>query len=244
MSIPFELELLSQATNYQKWVARTVNPFLGHRILEVGAGIGNMSKWLPCREKLVLSEADPALVPVLQKNVTNFFSGNPAAEVKHIDLTTEWHAELAPHNFDTVISFNVLEHIEDDAAALERLLGILKASRVSGPKRLVTFVPAHPFAYGEMDRTFSHFRRYARSDFKKLHRLLAPEWRMSLRHFNVIGLPSWIVLGRIFRRKQIGAGAVQGFEKICPHVSGLDDFLHETLKLPLGQSLLCVWESL
>lgn len=243
MSIPFELELLSQATNYQKWVARTVSPFLGRRILEVGAGIGNMSKWLPCREKLVLSEADPALITVLKDNVACAFRAAPSVEVRQIDLTSEWHEELAPLDFDTIISFNVLEHIDNDADAIARLLGILKASRTHGPKRLITFVPAHPFAYGEMDRTFSHFRRYARSDFKRLHRQLAQDWKMSLRHFNVIGLPSWVILGRIFRRKQIGAGAVQSFEKICPHVSGLDDFLHEKLKLPLGQSLLCVWES-
>lgn len=43
---PYELSLLSQAINCQKWIARAVRPYLGERIMEVGAGIGNMSRHL------------------------------------------------------------------------------------------------------------------------------------------------------------------------------------------------------
>jgi 16S rRNA A1518/A1519 N6-dimethyltransferase RsmA/KsgA/DIM1 with predicted DNA glycosylase/AP lyase activity len=58
MTLPFELEILKDATNYQKWAAQAILPYLGERILEVGSGIGNMSQWLPVRQKLVLSETE------------------------------------------------------------------------------------------------------------------------------------------------------------------------------------------
>ncbi len=62
MQLPFELDSLAEARNYQRWVFDAVRPFLGRRILEVGSGIGNMSQWLPADELLVLAETDPRLV--------------------------------------------------------------------------------------------------------------------------------------------------------------------------------------
>ena len=39
--VPFELALLARAIEYQHWIADTVRPLLGARILEIGSGIGN-----------------------------------------------------------------------------------------------------------------------------------------------------------------------------------------------------------
>ena len=55
-SIPFELESLREAINYQRWIVDMISPFLGNSILEIGAGIGNISRWLPVRQRLVLCE--------------------------------------------------------------------------------------------------------------------------------------------------------------------------------------------
>ena len=65
----FELDLLARAYNYQRWVFDTIEPFLGNRILELGAGIGNMSKWLPIREKLILTEYDLEFLKLLKKSM-------------------------------------------------------------------------------------------------------------------------------------------------------------------------------
>ena len=42
--LSFELESLSLAVNYQKLVYETIEPYLGNSIIEVGAGIGNISQ--------------------------------------------------------------------------------------------------------------------------------------------------------------------------------------------------------
>ena len=55
----------------------------------------------------------------------------------------------------TVVAVNVLEHIEDDCAALRAL------SRLVVPGgRLVVWVPGYPRLYGEFDRQVGHVRRY------------------------------------------------------------------------------------
>lgn len=145
---------------------------------------------------------------------------------------------LYAENFDTIVSFNVLEHIEDDIAAVKGLSEILKKSQAPGPKRLVTFVPAHQWAYGGMDQTFQHFRRYSAYHIKEIAAQAAPDAQLEYRYFNLIGLVGWIVNGRLLGKKEIGLGAIDTFEAICPYVRDLDDWIHRFLGLPLGQSVL------
>lgn len=239
-AVPFELQLLSQAHQYQKWVADSVRPYMGQRILEVGAGIGNMSRWLPLRERLVLSEGDQGLAQELYRVIAGDFRGDSRAGVSIVDLAQDWARDYENENFDTIVSFNVLEHIEDDLKAFRDLVGILKRSRAIGPKRLVTFVPAHPWAFGSIDRTFGHHRRYSKSRLLSLAQTAAPEGDFYARHFNIIGLPSWFLMNRVLKKQNIGFGAIAAFEKLCPWVRGIDDFLHVRLRIPLGQSLLAV----
>jgi SAM-dependent methyltransferase len=241
-AFPFELEALSKAENYQRWIFRTVAPFLGDRILELGAGIGNMSKWLPLRERLILTETDPALFSLLASDVERRFDGDLRVKVDKLDLTGGDLSAYIAENLDTIVSFNVLEHIEDDHLALRKLCEILKNSNPGKPRRLVTFVPAHHWAFGSMDATFGHHRRYSKRALKTLCQEIAPEAKLLTRHFNVVGLGGWILNGRILKKKNIGLGSIQAFEKLCPWISGADDFIHRTLKLPIGQSLLFVLE--
>lgn len=238
MELSFELLSLSQAKNYQAWVFRTVEPFLGSRILECGAGIGNMSQWLPVRERVVLSESDPLLLAEMEKRLDTRLA-DPRVSIRHLELPladpSSWQAE----RFDTIITFNVLEHIEDDFAALKALASILDPGK---PRRLISFVPAHPWAYGGMDRTFGHFRRYSRSRLRELCAQVDPKARVTLRYFNMLGLPGWWFQGRVLRKTHIGTGSIQLFEKLCRFLAPIDDFMHRVLRIPLGQSLLCIME--
>lgn len=242
-SVPFELASLSRAKNYQKWVFKTIEPFLGRRILEIGAGIGNMSQWLPIGERLILSENDPALTEILRSSLVSAGKASDSRiTVREFDINGSDYDLLAAEHLDTIVSFNVLEHIERDHEALARLCGLLRSSRAPGPKRLLSFVPAHNWAYGSMDRAFGHHRRYSRRRLTRLCREVAPEARLVARHFNAFGLVGWIVNGRILNRPHIGTGAIETFERLCPWLAPVDDLLHEKLKLPLGQSLLLVLE--
>jgi SAM-dependent methyltransferase len=242
VEIPFELQLLAHARNYQYWVSRTIQPFLGKRILEVGAGTGNMSQWLPIRERLILTEADPTLFQLLTELAPAEMKANPQVTFSRWRMTESGPGEMEKENLDTIVSFNVLEHVEDDAKALQELASLLRNSRSTGPRRLVTFVPAHQWAFGAMDHKFGHYRRYSARSFRNLARKVAPEAKLTTRYFNLVGLMGWVLTGRILRQSVIHPSSMAIFEKLSPWISPLDDFLHSRLRFPMGQSLLTVLE--
>lgn len=64
---------------------------------------------------------------------------------------------LSPGEFRYAYSLNVLEHIEDDFAALAGL-----RTRMASGGRLMIYVPAFELLYSEMDRVVGHHRRYTR----------------------------------------------------------------------------------
>jgi SAM-dependent methyltransferase len=241
-AVPFELELLVGATRYQNWLVDVTRPYLGKRVLELGSGIGNMSRHLPVGDRLVLSEIDPALVKILEERVP--VQGNRAVAL--VNTAETLTNTFAHENFDTVLSFNVLEHIHDHEAMLRDLIEMLRASRAPGPKRIVSIVPAHQWAYGEVDKAFDHCRRYSAGSFRRLLRS-AGVTELSRKHFrfrymNIPGLLGWWFNGKLRGCKEIGAGNIQMFETLCPVIRPVDDFLHKRLRIPFGNSLLAVYK--
>lgn len=209
--------------------------------MEVGAGIGNHSVWLPVREQLLITEADTNLFPHLEKRISEQFQNSPKVKTKLLDLSKDWTEELQDQKIDTVVSFNVLEHVEDDKKAINSFIKLLSHSP-GQRKTIVTFVPAHQWALGSVDVAYGHFRRYTHQDFFKVLEELNIKPKVYYRYFNLTGLFGWYVMGKIAKKTEIGLGPVKSFEKICPYLKGFDDFIHEKLRIPFGQSLLFVIE--
>ena len=238
--LPFELQSLSKAVRYQHWSMDAVSPFMGKRILELGSGIGNMSQHLPAGELLYLTEASSDCFTHLKKMIEQRAQNAEPVEGELLDLNQPWVDRLSQKNFDTVVSFNVMEHIEDDEAAFRQQYQILKASQSSGVKRIVVFVPAHPWLFGSLDRIFLHFRRYRRDRIQKLFQKIDPQCKVQTRHFNLVGTPGWFMMGRVLKKTTIDMGAIKTFERLIPWIRALDDFIHVVLKFPVGQSLITV----
>src|SRR5262249_47303692 len=70
-------------------------------------------------------------------------------------------AALPEASQDYVYSLNVLEHIEDDAAALRALHRVLKPGG-----RLLMYTPAFQLLFSAMDRKVGHHRRYTRGQLR------------------------------------------------------------------------------
>lgn len=141
------LEVMEDAVNFNAHVARLVAGVArpGDRVLDFGAGTGTFAQrlrdagWTPA-----CVETDPAL----------------AERLRAQGFETHASLEAIPEaSLDYVYSLNVLEHIEDDGAALR---GLLRRLRPGG--RLALFVPAFPVLFSAMDRKVGHFRRYRRGD--------------------------------------------------------------------------------
>jgi SAM-dependent methyltransferase len=70
---------------------------------------------------------------------------------------------LASTSCDYLLAFEVLEHIEDDKAALQNWTQYLKP----GGRILIT-VPAHARKFGKSDEIVGHIRRYERHELSNL----------------------------------------------------------------------------
>lgn len=245
-TVPFELSALAEAHNYNGWIRDLVMPHIGRRILELGAGIGNMSTHLPARELLVLSEADTSLLRMLKETVEASFGmaavNDGRVRVAPLDLAHPVSNQLQGCDFDTVVSFNVFEHIADDVTAMKEVVELLRASKAPGPKRILTFVPAHQWAFGTLDEVFGHHRRYSKKSFLEVLRKagVRPENVRCARYFNAVSVPGWIVTTKILRRRKFDPVPLKTFNALVPVLRPVDNFLTEKLGLPLGQSLFVV----
>ena len=124
---------MADVTAYNDWVFRRIRPYLGDRLLEVGSGIGNMSGYYADRDLLVCVD----LLAESLDLVRNKLGDRPNLVTVQGDVCAEATvARLATYHFDTAVMLNVLEHIEDDAAALTAI------HRVLAPQgRLVLLLP-------------------------------------------------------------------------------------------------------
>lgn len=240
--VPFELQVMASAQNYHRWIMDLTIPHMGERILELGSGIGTMSQYLPKRELLVLSDVEEFFV----NNLSQKFPSTDRLKVVQASARNGLTSLIEKDALDTVVSFNVMEHVEDDTSLLKDLICGLKSSSAKGPKRIVTLVPAHQWALGEIDKTFGHYRRYSKQNFFDLLKRAGANpvegKNYSAHYINSIGLIGWWINGVLLGKKEIGALNVQTFEAICPLYRPIEDKWRRIFGLPFGNSLVTVYQ--
>lgn len=240
--LPYELKSLAKAVRYQEWIIKTIQPFLGRRILELGAGIGNMSRWLTAADYLLLTESDPALFAILKKQMHQYCLDSTKLSLHSFNAATSHYEQFDKAAIDTVVSFNVLEHIEHDIEVIQHCANLLNRNKNPTIKRIISFVPAHQWAYGEMDKQVGHYRRYTREHFRQINAAITPQPKLILKSFNLIGLIGWVLHGKILKKSVAGTNTISLFETLTPFIKLIDKILIDIVKIPFGQSLLAIQE--
>jgi glycosyltransferase involved in cell wall biosynthesis len=200
------LERMGKLSRYNDWIWDAIEPHVGRRVLEVGAGIGNMTRVLYGRDLIVATDIEVPYLHILR----NRFSRNPTIKIHHLDLNSDDYLSLKHYEFDTVVCLNVLEHIEKDEAALHKLYDVL----VPGGK-LALFVPADQRLFGTMDEQVGHFRRYSRENLRTVIEAAGFEVH-SVRYQNIFGRLGWWFNGRILKRTHLPAGQSRIFDLLVP----------------------------
>lgn len=209
------LHNLERARRFNRWMADTVRPHVGGRVLEIGAGIGNLTHWLLPRERYVASDINPHYLHYLRNSTV----GKPYLEVARVDL--EDPACFAPfaQQFDTVVCLNVLEHVRDPIQALANMHGALAPGG-----RLVLYVPQGQGLYSSLDEALAHRVRYDR-------KMLAGELAKTgfalerCEDFNRASVPAWWLNGKLLRRRNFSRLQLKGYDWTVPFLRRFDRFV-------------------
>ncbi len=231
------LELLSESDSYSEFlfsrlVALSPRPFAG-RVLEVGCGIGNLTRILLRHSGISFVHAvdlESAYVDRLRREIDD-----SRLEAVVADAATYCPERFtsAEAGFDFVFSTNVLEHIEDDGAVMRHVESLLRPGGVA-----LILVPAHPFLFGSLDENLSHFRRYSRARL----RAVAEDAGLvtsRLRYFNPVGTFGWWLNCKVLKRSMLPSGQVKLYARYGVGLSRLADRINP---FPLGISLIGVFE--
>jgi glycosyltransferase involved in cell wall biosynthesis len=220
------LNNLTGTPQYLSWLALKVRPHVGDEVLEIGAGIGNLTGRLMARRMLyVAGEQDPLHLHALR----NRFLRTPNVTVQKIDPDVPADLAGLEECFDTVLCLNVMEHLEEPAAVLDRLFATLKPGG-----KIVLLVPNVPGLFGTLDRSLGHQRRYTAATARRF--LEAGGFQVSsFESFNKVALLPWFLYSRIFHAGNISKLVLKIFDKSVWFWRRLD------VAIPLpGLSLLVV----
>ena len=222
------LRAMETAPAYARWLAEKIKPHLGARTLEIGAGLGTITRHLVDRALLVALEPERLYVERLR----NRFAGMPNVEVVHGDAARD--EDLLPlrdRRLDSVVLSNVLEHIPDDVDALRRFARVLRPGG-----NVVLVVPALAELFGEIDAAVGHHRRYDKRTLEKA--LTSAGYTVErLEWMNAVGIPGWWLNGRVLRRRQVPRLQLQGYDRLAPALARAEARLGEP---PVGMSLFAV----
>ena len=221
----FEFAALAEAKNYRQALLDEFRNALRGHVIEVGAGIGQMSE--------LLSRL-PDVTHALAVEPDAGFCAQHRARLPGRELLEGTVATLpADTSCDAILSINVLEHIRDDQAELESYAKLLRARHGV----LCLYVPARPEIYAPIDKDFGHFRRYT---YGELTRKLS-QARFSierLHYFNFVGYFLWWLNFCLFKKRVFEPQKVRAYDRlIFPAVHQLESKVHRP---PFGQSLLAI----
>jgi SAM-dependent methyltransferase len=223
------LESGREAQNYNRWIADQFAPFVGKRVIEVGCGIGNLSRYWIDRESFVGIDTEAECVAKCRER----FADKPNAEFVHdFAGASDWVERWSAHRPDTIVGVNVLEHIRDD---LDALRGWRDIVRRGGGGQICVFVPAFEFAFSPFDKRYGHYRRYTKETLRD--KLLDAGLDVQvLRYFNMPGLLAWWTTFVLLKRTE--AAAEVGFydRVVVPIVRRIEDVVTP----PFGNSVVAV----
>ncbi len=221
-----DLEAMSFAQRYHKWIADIFAPYLQGLVIEVGAGSGNFSPYLLERGAEHLITVEPSKEMYLQ--ISERFKNDARVDIRNSffsDVSLGYTGAV-----DTVVYVNVLEHIQED---LEELRLAYSALRSGG--HICVFVPALPFLYSAFDASVGHYRRYRKEQLKVLLED-AGFSVIKISYFDLFGIIPWFIYFKLLRRP-FNPGSVSMYDTVVVPIARI---IESMIPPPIGKNLFVI----
>lgn len=177
------LESMAVSPAVSRWQLGSMAPYLGSRVLEAGAGTGNLTRHLLEKERLVAVDIDTFYTRALERqwgHLTNVLVVEGDLEDPRL------YEDLVAERFDSVLCVNVLEHLDHPDRAL---MGFARVLRTGG--RAAILVPAHQWLFSDVDRAIEHRQRFEQAQLR--HLLEASGFEVArITTFNRFGVAGWL----------------------------------------------------
>jgi glycosyltransferase involved in cell wall biosynthesis len=217
------LEGLARAPRVAAWTLEQFEGHLGDEVLEAGCGIGNFTAALLDRKRLHAVDID------------SFYVTDLARRYGHLSNVTVTQGDLENPatfdgltGFDSVVSSNVLEHLDNPDRALAGFHRVLRPGGYA-----LILVPAHPRLFSAADEALEHRKRYTEAVLR--HELESAGFEVdSIRQFNRLGVLGWWV-NKQTQRTSISPWQARMFSFLLP----LARLIEKVEALP-GLSLIAV----
>ncbi len=210
------LASLAGASRFNRWMAEAILPRVGNRVLEIGAGIGNMTQYLSRgRRAYVATDVDGEHLARMRVR----FQGRPRLSIRRCDLRDPEDFADFRGCFDTVVCLNVLEHVQDDLAALRNLRSVLQPGG-----RALVLVPHDQAIYGSLDKVLGHYRRYATGELEGRMEQAGFQMEETI-PFNRVTRFGWRLNGQALKRHSFGSLQLGAFDALVPVWKRIDRLL-------------------
>jgi glycosyltransferase involved in cell wall biosynthesis len=206
------LHSLERTQRFNRWMADSIAPYVGARVLEIGAGIGNITSWLLPRDFYVASDINPHYLDYLR----NMALGKPYLNVDRIDLEDPACFERWRGRFDTVVCLNVLEHVRNPGQSLRNIHDALEPGG-----RLVLYVPQGQQLYSSLDEVLGHRCRYDREMLGRELREAGFEVNL-FQDFNRFAVTGWYLNGKLLKRRDFSRPQLKVFNMLVPVLRKVD----------------------
>lgn len=224
--------LVKQADPYAnakyKIILKCVHQDRPLRILNAGCGSGELSFLLASLGHTVIGiDPTPEYIDLARKFAKKKNIENCSFQVSTIEEFT------GEGGFDVVIATDVLEHIEDDSFAANKLISLLSTGGL-----LVITVPALQALFGFHDEQIGHFRRYSKATLTRLLEKGGSVTTKYVRYFGWTLIPVCVLWSKLLRRPYPIAETGGSKKTIVGRILNALLFLDTHSVLPFGTSLI------
>jgi len=222
------LSKMNALEKFNQYLFDSISKWCGSKILEAGAGTGNITRFLLAKGEVMATDCNPDSVERLNSQ----FGAYDGFDAVTWDVAEEPPEGMIGHGYDTIVCLNVLEHVDNHEQALINMRRILETRQ----GRLLLLVPSYQQLYSDLDRNLGHFRRYEAAELRELLERTGWEVEESFR-LNMAGVLGWFINGPVLKRQRLPAGQLGLYELLSPVLLGFEKRLP---KRPLGLSIVCV----